>query len=416
MKAIIINIGDELLTGQVTNFNASWMAEQLNKTGIEVLRINVISDRENEIISALKEAEPLADIILLTGGLGPTNDDITKQTLCKYFNTRLIFNEETYIDITEFFRHRGSEVTEINKMQAEIPEGSKAISNHEGTAPGLWTERNGKIFVAVPGVPFEMKPMMSGIIIPLLEERMCGEFIVHKTVLTQGIAESLLAGMISDWENNLPPDISLAYLPSPGLVRLRLSARGKNKEILKNIIDKQISSLSELIKDNIYGYDSETMEMIVGRLLTDAGKTVVTAESCTGGYISHAITKVQGSSAYFKGSVVAYSNEIKENILGVKHETLVKYGAVSEETVKEMAVNARIKLNADYAVAVSGIAGPDGGTAEKPAGLIWIAIASDDNVLTQNFRFGNNRLVNIERTSVTALNMLRKEILKENNK
>ncbi len=412
MKAFIINIGDELLIGQVTNFNASWMAEQLNIIGVDVVRINVISDKEDEILNALGEAEKNADVIVLTGGLGPTNDDITKETLCRFFNTHLVFDQATFDDISGFFKQRSVTVTETNRKQAEVPAGCKIIRNVSGTAPGLWFEKNGKIFVATPGVPYEMKTMMSTLILPLIEQRLSGDTIVHKTILTQGVGESFLADMIVDWENNLPENIRLAYLPSPGLVRLRLSARGADKAMLKRSIDEQVKKLQGIISQHIYGYDSETMEQIIGKLLIEQGKSVVTAESCTGGYIAHAITRIPGSSAYFKGSVVAYSNEIKEEFLGVQHETLVKYGAVSEETVKEMATNARIKLHADYAISISGIAGPDGGTEEKPVGLVWIAVASAENIIAQKFQFGNIRMVNIERASVTALNMLRKEIIR----
>ena len=412
MKAIIINIGDELLIGQVTNFNASWMAEQLNAIGIEVIRINVIPDKEEEIIASLIEAERLADVVLLTGGLGPTNDDITKETLCKFFKSPLIFNEDTYNDILDIFSRRGLSVTETNRKQAEVPVGCKVIRNTEGTAPGLWFEKNGKIFIATPGVPFEMKPMMTYSILPLLEERMKGDVIVHKTVLTQGMGESFLADKIASWENALPSNIRLAYLPSPGIVKLRLTARGSNKDVLIKTIEEEVLRLQELISENIYGYDADTIEQIIGKLLMRKGKTLATAESCTGGYIAHRITSVQGSSSYYRGSVIAYANEIKENLLGVKRKTLEKYGAVSEEIVMEMAANVRIKLHADFSVAVSGIAGPDGGTPEKPVGTVCIAVASPDNIIAQKFRFGTNRMVNIERASVTALNMLRKAILK----
>ncbi|MFA5782284.1 MAG: CinA family nicotinamide mononucleotide deamidase-related protein, partial [Bacteroidales bacterium] len=304
MKAIIINIGDELLIGQVTNFNASWMAEQLNAIGIEVIRINVIPDKEEEIIASLIEAERLADVILLTGGLGPTNDDITKETLCKFFKSPLIFNEDIYKDILDIFSRQGLSVTETNRKQAEVPAGCKVIRNTEGTAPGLWFEKNGKIFIATPGVPFEMKPMMTDSILPLLEERMKGDVIVHKTVLTQGMGESFLADKIASWENALPSNIRLAYLPSPGIVKLRLTARGSNKDVLIKTIEEEVLKLQELISENIYGYDADTIEQIIGKLLMRKGKTLATAESCTGGYIAHRITSVQGSSSYYRGSVI----------------------------------------------------------------------------------------------------------------
>jgi nicotinamide-nucleotide amidase len=413
MKAIIINIGDELLIGQVTNFNASWMAEQFNKIGIEVCRINVISDTGKEILNALKDAEKISELIILTGGLGPTNDDITKETLCKYFNTPLVFDKNTFNDIEGFFKHRGWAVSELNRKQAEVPKGCKVIRNTEGTAPGLWLERRNKIFIATPGVPFEMKAMMSDHIIPMLNKKLKGDTIVHKTVLTQGVGESLLAEMIAGWENALPENIRLAYLPSPGLVKLRLTVRGKEKNKLQRSINEEIRKLKKIISGKIFGYDDDTLEKIIGRLLKEKKKTLVTAESCTGGAIAQRITTIAGSSAYFKGSVVAYSNEIKENILEVKHKTLFKYGAVSEETVKEMAMNARQIFCVDYSVAVSGISGPEGGTKEKPVGLVWIAVASLKTCKVYKFQFGNNRLVNIERAVVTALNLLRKMILEE---
>jgi nicotinamide-nucleotide amidase len=410
MKAIIINIGDELLIGQVTNFNASWMAEQLNLIGVDVIRINVVSDTQAEILNALNDAEKNAELIILTGGLGPTKDDITSKTLCKYFNTHLIFHNETYNDIERFFIQRGIAITETNRKQAEVPAGCKVIRNIEGTAPGLWFEKDEKIFIATPGVPFEMKTMMTKSIIPAVEKRTGSETIVHKTVLTQGIGESFLADLISDWENKLPKQIRLAYLPSPGLVRLRLTARGTDKSILQKNIENEIQKLKAIISEYIYGYDADTLEQVIGKILIEKMKTVVTAESCTGGYIAHCITKVPGSSAYFKGSVIAYSNEVKEKVLNVKSETLIKYGAVSEETVKEMAENVRVKLNADYALAVSGIAGPDGGTPEKPVGTVWIAVSSEQKTVAVKFLFGDNRERNIMRAGNAALNLLRKYI------
>jgi len=410
MKAIIINIGDELLIGQVTNFNASWMAEQLNLIGVDVIRINVVSDTEAEILNALNDAEKNAELIILTGGLGPTKDDITSKTLCKYFNTHLVFHNETYSDIERFFIQKGIVVTETNRKQAEVPAGCKVIRNTEGTAPGLWFEKDEKIFIATPGVPFEMKTMMTKSIIPAVEKRTGSETIVHKTVLTQGIGESFLADLISDWENNLPKYIRLAYLPSPGLVRLRLTARGTDKSILQKDIENEIQKLKTIISEYIYGYDADTIEKVIGKILIEKKKTVVTAESCTGGYIAHCITKVPGSSAYFKGSVIAYSNEVKEKVLNVKSETLIKYSAVSEETVTQMAENARVILNADYALAVSGIAGPDGGTDEKPVGTVWIAVSSEQKNIAVKFLFGDNRERNIMRAGNAALNLLRKYI------
>jgi nicotinamide-nucleotide amidase len=411
MKAFIVNIGDELLIGQVANLNASWMAEQLSKMGVEVVKIIVVGDKVEDVKEAITQASSDADIVFLTGGLGPTNDDKTKDVLCDYFEKKLIMHEPSLKDITDLFKSRGWKVTELNRKQAEIPEGFTTITNLEGTAPGLWYEAKNKIYIAVPGVPFEMKRMMLDSILPAIEKKLSAPWVVHKTILTQGVGESFLAETIKQWEDNLPEFINLAYLPSPGLVRLRLSAKGNDKKKLLSEIELQLKKLQEIIADIIWGYDNDTLEAVIGNLLKQKGKTLVTAESCTGGAIAQRITTIAGSSAYFKGSVIAYSNELKENILGVKKETLEKYGAVSEETITEMALNAGKKLNADYAVAVSGIAGPDGGTAEKSVGTIWIAVSSPENIIVKKFQFGNNRLVNIERAVVTALNMLRKSIL-----
>jgi len=411
MKTELISIGDELLIGQVINTNASWMAQQLNRIGMDVIQITVTSDDNQSIVTTLSEAAQRADIILITGGLGPTNDDITKQTLCDYFNTRLIFNEEAYQNVQTIFKLRGFKVTEVNRKQAEVPENCTIIPNPNGTAPGMWFEKDDKIYVSMPGVPFEMKPMMSDFVIPKLALRFSSDAIIHKTILTQGMGESFLAEKIKHWEDALPPHIKLAYLPQPGIVRLRLSARGNDKQQLQKEMAQHVHQLKFLISDLIYGYDEDTLEEIVGKLLKEKGLTLATAESCTGGYIAHRITSIAGSSAYFKGAVVAYANEIKENILKVNHETLMKFGAVSEQTVSEMAENARQLLNSNYAIATSGIAGPDGGTTEKPVGTIWIAVATPAHTIVQQFHFGDERNRNIVRATATAFNMLRKELV-----
>lgn len=410
MKACIINIGDELLIGQVTNFNASWIATQLNALGIEVVAINVVSDRQNEISAAIDKAAEKADLVMLTGGLGPTNDDITKNVLCAKFKLKLVFSNEVFRDIKKLFAQRKWKLSALNKKQAEVPRGSKVIRNKYGTAPGIWITCKNKIFIAVPGVPFEMKGMMSDTILPSLGKMVKGQIVVHKTILTQGIGESSLAEMISSWEVQLPSFIRLAYLPSPGLVRLRLSAYGKDRKMLNAEISRQTKKILPLISDIVFGYDDETLESLIGHELIERGKTLSLAESCTGGFIAHRITSVAGSSAYFKGSIVSYSNESKVNFLGVKQATLLKHGAVSEQTVIEMAANCRKKFHADYAIAVSGIAGPDGGTKDKPVGTVWIAVASAENISAYHFLFGNLRMVNIERAAVTALHLLLKEI------
>lgn len=409
MQAEIINIGDELLIGQVVNTNASWMAQQLNAIGIDIIRVTVISDDKNDIKQSIDDAFERADIILMTGGLGPTNDDITKYTLCEYFNSKLIFDEPTYKRIEQLFLLRDFEVTELNRMQAEVPDNCKVIPNNNGTASGMWFEKNGKILISIPGVPFEMKTMISDFILPELAKRSNLQ-IVHKTVHIQGIGESFLADYIKEWEAQLPDNIKLAYLPQPGLIRLRLSAKGEKGNNLSDLINEQITKLQKLIPDLIFGYGEDSLEAVVGELLLKNNKTLSTAESCTGGYISHLITSIAGSSAYYKGSIISYSNDVKTELLGVSPITIEKYGAVSEETVIEMAKEVQKKLNTDYAIAVSGIAGPDGGTTEKPVGTIWIAVASNKSVTTEKFLHGEDRGRNIRKAALSALNMLRKVI------
>ena len=345
MQTEIINIGDELLIGQVVNTNASWMAEQLNLAGFPVYRITIIPDDPQHILDALKESGQRSDLILLTGGLGPTKDDLTKETLCKYFRTKLIFDPITFKTIEDFFSARGLTVTEVNKKQAEIPENCIRIPNSNGTAPGMWFEEvsldNQKkhVFISMPGVPFEMKAMMINEIIPGIKQYFQPVTVLHHTILTQGLGESFLSDLLEDWETHLPVNLHLAYLPQPGIVRLRLSGQGINEVQLHSQMDEEITKLRSLIKDYIFGEGEETMEGVVAKLLKKKHLTVATAESCTGGYIAHLLTSIPGSSEYFIGSVIAYSNEIKKKELDVKEETLMNYGAVSEEVVKQMAHN-----------------------------------------------------------------------------
>jgi len=410
MKAEIINIGDELLIGQVINTNAAWIGEKLSLSGIQVTRTSTIADKREQILESLKESSQRADLVIITGGLGPTKDDITKSTLCEFFNTSLVFHQATYDDIEKRFRIRGFKLSKINKEQAEIPEACTPIRNLNGTAPGMLFEQDGCVFVSIPGVPYELKPMVTGFIIPHMAEQFKLPVIVHRTILTQGMGESSIAVLIEDWENELPDNIKIAYLPQPGIVRLRLTATGTDHKAVQDEIDRQANALIRIIPDLVFGNDKELLEEIVGKLLIQQGKTLATAESCTGGYIAHLITSVPGSSAYFNGSVVAYSNEVKENILKVRKETMVQHGAVSEETVSEMASGTRSLFKTDYAIAVTGIAGPDGGTNEKPVGTTWIAIATPEKVFAQRFQFGEHRGRNIRIAAVTALNMLRKEL------
>lgn len=412
IKTEIITIGDELLIGQVIDTNSAWIGEQLNAIGVKVNQITSISDDRSHILKTLAEAETRADIILITGGLGPTKDDITKVTLCEYFNTRLVFNQEAFNRIENLFKIRGFTMTEVNRKQAEVPANCRVIPNSNGTASGMWFEKNGKIFVSMPGVPFEMKQMMTGFILPELATKFNSHHIIHKTILTQGGGESMIAKIIENWEDNLPQNIKLAYLPQPGMVRLRLTATGNDKNELLRQLEQETAKVQQLIPDLIYGYDNDTLESVVGGLLRSTKKTMATAESCTGGYIAHLITSIPGSSEYFKGSVVAYANEVKEKILGVKKESLEAHGAVSEEVVKQMAEGVKSRLKTDYAIATSGIAGPDGGTDKKPVGYTWIAIATPETVIARQFLFGEDRGRNIRKTAIMALDMLRKELIK----
>jgi nicotinamide-nucleotide amidase len=411
LRSEIITIGDELLIGQVVDTNAAFIASELNNAGIDVVQITSIADRHEVIVKTLREAEKRANLILMTGGLGPTTDDITKVALCQFFKTSLVVNNDTLENIIRLFRSRGIAMTERNVKQAEIPASCIPMKNELGTAPGMWFEKNGKIFISMPGVPHEMRHMMKHYILPRLLEYPRQGAILHKTVITGGLGESSLNDHLRVWEETLPPHIKLAYLPQPGVIRLRLTARGSSRELLAKEIGEQVATLVTLIPEYIIGYDEDTLEGVVGRLLIERKMTLATAESCTGGTIAHLITSVPGSSAYYTGTVVAYSNEIKENILAVSRQSLVTYGAVSEAVVREMAQGIRERFNVDFTVATSGIAGPDGGTPEKPVGTTWIAITTPGHIVARKFQFGDNREDNIMRTTVTALNMLRLEIL-----
>jgi len=375
MQTEIINIGDELLIGQVINTNASWMSEQLNLAGFPVHRVTIIPDDPQHILDALKESWQRSELVLLTGGLGPTKDDLTKDTLCKYFRTKLVFDPVTFQTIEKFFKARGFQVTVVNRKQAEIPENCIAIPNVNGTAPGMWFEQEvpgaekKHVFVSMPGVPFEMKAMLLNEVIPRLKQYFQPVTVLHHTLLTQGIGESFLSDILEDWETHLTANLHLAYLPQPGIVRLRLTGQGNDESRLQKQMDEEIAKLKSLIPDYIFGEGNATLEAVVGKLLKEKGSTLATAESCTGGYIAHLVTSIPGSSEYYKGSIIAYSNDIKVKELGVSEKTLLENGAVCEEVVKQMAGNVRTRFDSDYSIAVSGIAGPDGGTKDKPVGL-----------------------------------------------
>ena len=413
IKAEIISIGDELLIGQVVNTNASWMAVELNKSGIKVGRITAISDDGQEIVDAIAHAEKTYDIILLTGGLGPTKDDITKNVLADYFGSKIIFHEPTFKHIKFLFSKRNYKVTEVNKHQALIPDKCIPLHNQNGTAPGMWFEKDDKVIVSMPGVSFDMKGLLLDEIIPRLKERFNLSHIYHRTAMTTGIGESLLAEKIADWENCLPDYIKLAYLPQPGIVRLRLSASGNNMETIEEEVDNYCNKLIDIIPDIIFGWDDISLEEVVGNLLKERGQTLSTAESCTGGYIAHLITSIAGSSEYYAGSVVSYSNDVKDNVLGVDKNVIDLKGAVSKEVVEQMASGGKKLLKTDYCLATSGIAGPDGGTDEKPVGTVWIALATPDDVVSKLFHFGEHRGRNIRRSALSALEMLRRYLINE---
>jgi competence/damage-inducible protein CinA-like protein len=409
--ATIITIGDELLIGQTVDTNSAWMAQQLNAGGILVYRRVAVGDNREEILRTLKEESATVDIILITGGLGPTADDITKPVLCEYFGGKLIRNEEVFQHVKNIFESRGLQMLDRNLQQAMVPDNCTMLFNNRGTAPGMWFEREGKIFVSMPGVPHEMKGLMTNEVLPRLHQYFTTPFIIHRTLITSGQGESFVAERLVDFEKALPDFIKLAYLPGTGLLKLRLTATGEEEMSLKEIVEKYFKELQSLLNNIAVVEEDIPFEALVGRLLKANGKTISTAESCTGGYISHLITRVPGSSEYFKGSVISYANEIKENILHVQADTLKTVGAVSEETVKEMVKGALDLLKTDYAIAVSGIMGPDGGTPEKPVGTVWLAAGNKDKIITELHHLRYDRLLNIQLTSAYALNLLRKMIV-----
>ncbi len=406
----IITIGDEILIGQIVDTNSAWMAVQLNLSGFKVKQITTVSDNESHIINALTLALSRADIVLMTGGLGPTKDDITKQTLCKFFNTQLVLNQDVIDNINEVLSHRPGALNQLTYSQAYVPQSAEIIQNKRGTAPVTWFNTENKVVVSMPGVPFEMEWVMENEIIPRLEKKFSTPSLYHKTIIVYGIAESSLAINLTEWENNLPDFIKLAYLPSPGLVKLRLTGIHDDIEFLKNIIENETAKLREILCESILAEKDIPAEKIIGELLTDKKMQLVCAESCTGGNISHLLTTIPGSSAFFKGGVVAYSNEVKKQILGVKQETLLEKGAVSREVVEQMAIGALEKFDADVAVAVSGVAGPDGGSEEKPVGTVWISVCTKSDLISRQFSFGKLRIRNINMASLSAFAMI-KEIL-----
>ena len=410
--ASIITIGDELLIGQVIDTNSAFIAQELNKIGIIVKRRVAVGDVWDDIWQALDEESKQVSIIIITGGLGPTADDITKPLLCKYFGGKMVVHQPTLDHVTDIFtRILKRPMLESNTKQAEVPDVCTVLKNERGTAPGMLFKKDGKLFLSLPGVPHEMKWLMTNHVIPLIPELFPTGFIEHRTLLTAGIGESFLAELIKDFEEALPANIKLAYLPNYGMVRLRLTAFGFDNAVMTEEINALFAALKEKVKEYLVTDEDIPMERVVGKLLKEKGKTMATAESCTGGYIAHLVTSHAGSSAYFMGSVVSYDNSIKKRILHVSEKTLQTVGAVSEDTVKQMVRSVLNIMQTDYAIAVSGIMGPAGATPEKPVGMVWIAVASKEKTLTKLFHFRFDRKINIELTATNALNLLRIFIL-----
>ena len=408
--AEIITIGDEILYGQIVDTNSAWIGTEMGKIGVRIKQISSIADNSEAITQAIEEALNRADIILITGGLGPTRDDLTKDTLAAYFGVGLKLDQQSLEDLTELFRQRGRELTETNRQQAFLPENCTPVRNEIGTAPGMWFEHKGKIIVSMPGVPYEMMRMMTNTVIPRIQESFQLPVIIHKVVQTIGIGESFLADQISEWEDNLPENIKLAYLPHLAGVRLRLTGLGDNADELEDQLLKELSALSTLISKHIFAYGEVTLEETIGMLLNARGLTISTAESCTGGHVAHKLTSIPGSSMYYMGSIIAYDNEVKIKQLNVNPETIAEHGAVSEAVVREMAENVRKLLGTDVGIATSGIAGPDGGTPDKPVGTLCIAYSDATKTVSKKLFFNKNRELNIEFTAMTLLNLVRQSL------
>ncbi|MFK7900630.1 MAG: competence/damage-inducible protein A [Cyclobacteriaceae bacterium] len=408
LLAEIITIGDEILIGQIVDTNSAWMGDQLNQIGMKVRQITTIGDGKQEIVTALDNALERNDMVFITGGLGPTKDDITKHTLADYFNTPLVRDQFTYDKLEKYLLDRGKDFNELNASQALLPESCTIIDNQLGTAQGMWFEHQEKIVMSMPGVPYEMKGLMTTSVLPKIANHFSLPAIVHRTIRTVGKGESDLALKIEDLEEALPAHIKLAYLPSFSQVRLRLSAFGKEKEVLKEEIASYEKQLLTRIGDYVFGFDDTTLAQAVGALLKEKGKTIATAESCTGGYVAHQITSVAGSSNYFRGSVIAYDNEVKKDFLSVREEDLQQHGAVSEQVVSQMAKAVRERLGTDIGVATSGIAGPSGGTKSKPVGTIWIALSDGKTTTAKRLLLSTSRENNIKRTTIYVLDSVRR--------
>lgn len=410
MHVSILTVGDEILIGQIVDTNSAWMGQQLNLAGASVKRILSVGDDLSAIRKGLDQTLAEADIVLMTGGLGPTKDDITKKALAEYMNVPLVFHEPTFERIVRIFEQFNRKVTDAHRQQGYLPANAEVLPNKMGTAPGMWMEWNGKVIVSMPGVPFEMHYLMENEVLPKLKMRFPGKPIAHRTLLTAGEGESIIAETISDWEDNLPDNLKLAYLPSLGQVRLRITGTDNDEQALNAVLDQKAAELQALLGDIVYGSGTDQLEAAVGRMLKARNLKLATAESCTGGYIAHLISSIPGASSYYSGSILAYSNEVKTNLLEVNPQTLEQFGAVSEQTVREMALGALKRLPADIVIAISGIAGPSGGTPEKPVGTVWIAIGDQNHINLHKIHAGKDRLKNIQFSTVHALNQLRKFI------
>jgi nicotinamide-nucleotide amidase len=415
MKAAIITIGAEILIGQVVNTNAGWISEQLTLAGLQVTWQLSVTDESSEIIYALETGMRKADVLVLTGGLGPTKDDITKKTLAGYFNSPLARNEEVLQHIRDFFAKRNIEISPLNEQQADVPVNCRVLFNDMGTAPGMWFEKKDKIIISLPGVPHEMKNIILTRVLPALSQK-TKRFMAHQTLLTSGAPESTMAELLNQYESELPAHIVLAYLPSPGMLRLRLTAMGTDKVSVQEELNRYFTKLEQSAADYVVGYNTDTLPGVIARLLTELRQSLSVAESCTGGKIASMITEIPGASSFFPGGIVAYSNAVKQNDLQVSPAILEQHGAVSKETVLAMARGVKNKFQTDFALSISGIAGPSGGTDQKPVGTVWIAIACPSgHVKAKKFNFGDNRELNILRASMAGFNYLRQEILNQSS-
>ncbi|MEZ7498723.1 CinA family nicotinamide mononucleotide deamidase-related protein [Flavobacterium sp. Arc3] len=414
MKATIVTIGDEILIGQIVDTNSAFIAKSLDKIGVEINEMISISDDKQHILDTFEKLQNTVDLVIITGGLGPTKDDVTKKTFCDYFEDELVVNQTVLVHVTEliegFYKRT---ITQINKDQALVPSKCTVLHNAVGTAPGMWMKKEGTVFISLPGVPYEMKYLVESEIIPKVVREYSRPYIIHKTILTYGQGESMVSERIEDWENNLPAFLKLAYLPSPGSVRLRLSARGTNKEFLESALEQYISSLNAIINDIIIGFEEEeTIEFLVGKMLKQQQKTVATAESCTGGKIAAVLTSIAGASAYFKGSVVSYATEAKIDVLGIPESVIKEFSVVSKEVASAMALRVKEIMNTDYAIATTGNAGPSKGDENAEIGTIFIAIATPNAVIVKEYNFGQPREKVIDRAVIKSLEMLKEEIFK----